>query len=58
MSKHRDIKLSLQKEGKLFAVKTKSSYYEVFDAKVISNRNEKKKTKQNKKKQKKTNAYE
>ena len=55
MSKHRDIKLSLQKEGKLFAVKTKSSYYEVFDAKVISNRNEKKnKTKQKKKK----NTYE
>ena len=45
MSKHRDIKLSLQKEGKLFAVKTKSSYYEVFDAKVISNRNEKNKKK-------------
>ena len=45
MSKHRDIKLSLQKEEKLFAVKTKSSYYEVFDTKVISNRNEEKKNK-------------
>ena len=56
MSKHRDIKLSLQKEGKLFAVKTKSSYYEVFDAKVISNRNEKKqKQNKTKKKQKKKN---
>ena len=55
MSKHRDIKLSLQKEGKLFAVKTKSSYYEVFDAKVISNRNEKKNKKKNKKKQTKQN---
>ena len=52
MSKHRDIKLSLQKEGKLFAVKTKSSYYEVFDAKVISNRNEKKNKTKQKKKQK------
>ena len=58
MSKHRDIKLSLQKEGKLFAVKTKSSYYEVFDAKVISNRNEKKNKTKQKKKQKKTNTYE
>ena len=52
MSKHRDIKLSLQTEGKLFAVKTKSSYYEVFDAKVISNRNEKKKQNKTKKKKK------
>ena len=65
MSKHRDIKLSLQKEGKLFAVKTKSSYYEVFDTKVISNRNEKKeikninkKKKTKKKKKKKKNTYE
>ena len=57
MSKHRGIKLSLQKEGKLFAVKTKSSYYEVFDAKVISNRNEKKKQKQKQKKKQK-NTYE
>ena len=47
MSKHRDIKLSLQKEEKLFAVKTKSSYYEVFDTKVISTRNEEKKKKKN-----------
>ena len=46
MSKHRDIKLSLQKEEKLFAVKTKSSYYEVFDTKVISTRNEEKKKKE------------
>ena len=58
MSKHRDIKLSLQKEGKLFAVKTKSSYYEVFDAKVISNRNEKKKQNKTKQKKKKKNTYE